>query len=62
MFLCYVLPGEASVNPPDKGKLRHPPNKNEHELYDSVYNNGHIVIYTNSKSYPAYLIRYTLNN
>ena len=62
MFACFVLPGESCKNPDNPNGLRVPPLKqaNSVERYDSVMNNDntHTVTYTNSKSYPAYLLRY----
>ena len=64
MFVCFVLPGETVQDPQNKKKLRIPPfkNKEENVRYDSVgqLNGSHTIVYSNAKSYPAYLVSYEL--
>ena len=63
MFVCFVLPGDSAKNPANPRELRLPPHKPDGvERYDTVQNNDgtHTVTYKNSKSYPAYLIKYTV--
>lgn len=62
MFVCFVLPGESCKNPDNPNQLRVPPLKQagSADRFDSVMGNHdtHTVTYSNSKSYPAYLVRY----
>jgi len=64
MFLCYALAGNSAHDPPQGKSLRLPPLIYpcfaKVDRYDSVMNSdrSHTVTYSNSKSYPAYLITY----
>ena len=62
MFVCLVLVGDSVQL--QGGNYRIPPNKpgSQTERYDSINNGpgGHYIIYDNLKSYPGYLINYTI--
>lgn len=64
MFVCYVLPGHSAYDPPEKQDLRIPPlmEANSTKRFDTVTNadRSHVITYSNAKSYPAYLIEYTV--
>ena len=62
MFVCLVLKGDSTTRPEKQYKV--PPFKlnSQTERYDSINNGqgGHTIIYDNLKSYPGYLVTYTL--
>ena len=66
MFVCFVLPGRSAIDPPNKRDLRIPPllnpDSNSVDRYDSVMPNHmkFLVLYSNSKAYAAYLIKYAI--
>ena len=64
MFLCFVLPGLSAYDPPDRSALRIPPliKAGSSDRFDTVtnHNRTHVITYANAKSYPAYLINYSM--
>ena len=66
MFVCFVLPGLSAYDPPNPSSLRIPPLRDEYsnsiERFDTVTNRdrSHVIVYSNAKAYPAYLINYTI--
>ena len=65
MFLCFVLPGLSAYDPPERTGLRIPPilKAGSSDRFDTVtnYDRTHVITYANSKSYPAYLINYSID-
>jgi hypothetical protein len=62
MFMATVIIGNTKILNPDK-KLRQPPNKEGTNVpHDSVKGNTNgsdvIMVYSNKKAYPSYLITY----
>lgn len=64
MFVCFVLPGLSAHDPPAPTALRIPPllRQDSVERFDTVTNRNrtHVITYANAKSFPAYLINYTV--